>query len=144
MTPAEIDLVQGSFAKVVPIKDQAAALFYARLFDVAPDVRPLFKADLSEQGSKLMATLGVAVNGLKDLEAIVPVAQDLARRHLDYGVLAEHYPLVGVALLDTLEKGLGADFTPETKRAWVKAYTTLAGVMCEAAYGVQPAAGQAR
>jgi len=134
MEETDIQLVQDSFAKVVPIKDTAAELFYARLFEIAPEAKPLFKGDMSEQGSKLMATLGVVVNGLRDLDAIVPVAQDLAIRHLGYGVEARHYDYVGAALLDTLEKGLGDDWMPQTASAWTNAYSTLSGVMKAAAY----------
>lgn len=134
MTPDQIQLVQTSFGKVEPIANQAAAMFYGRLFDLAPEVRPLFKSDLSAQGRKLMATLGVVVRGLTNLEAIVPAAEALAVKHVDYGVKAEHYAPVGEALLWTLEQGLGGDFTAETKSAWAAAYATLSGVMIKAAY----------
>ncbi|MHB0952237.1 MAG: globin family protein [Allorhizobium sp.] len=132
MTPEDIDLVQSSFAKVVPIREAAASLFYGRLFEIAPEVKPLFKGDISEQGRKLMTTLGVVVNGLKNLEAIIPAAEGLAVKHVAYGVRAEHYPPVGEALIWTLEQGLGDDFTPETRAAWIAAYTTLSGVMIAA------------
>ncbi len=102
MTPDQIQLVQSSFANVLPIADDAAALFYSRLFEIAPEVKPLFKSDISQQGRKLMATLGVVVNGLTHLEAIVPAAEALAVNHLSYGVKAEHYVPVGEALLWTL------------------------------------------
>ncbi|TYC56377.1 hemin receptor [Rhodobacterales bacterium] len=134
MTPDQIQRVQTSFGKVAPIANQAAAMFYARLFDLAPEVRPLFKGDLAAQGGKLMATLGVVVKGLSNLEAIIPAAETLAVRHVDYGVRAEHYQPVGEALLWTLEQGLGSDFTDETKSAWGAAYATLSGVMIKAAY----------
>ena len=134
MDSAQIDLVQQSFAKVAPIAPAAAKLFYGRLFEIAPEVRPLFKNDMDEQGRKLMMTLGVVVNGLKRLDEIVPVAQRLAIRHVDFGVEAEHYAPVGAALLWTLGRGLGDDFTPEVEQAWTAAYTTLAGVMVAAAY----------
>ena len=135
MTDDDITLIQDSFAKVVPIKDAAAETFYADLFETAPEVKPLFgNSDMSEQGSKLMATLGVVVNGLRDLDKIAPVAQELTVRHVDYGVKAEHYGAVGASLLRTLEKGLGDAFTPATKDAWTGAYTVLAGVMTSAAY----------
>ncbi|GGF45885.1 hemoglobin [Azorhizobium oxalatiphilum] len=133
MTPSQVELVQSSFAKVVPIADTAAGLFYGRLFEIAPEVKPLFKGDIAEQGKKLMATLAVVVNGLTRLEAIVPAAQVLARRHVAYGVREEHYAPVGAALLWTLEQGLGPDFTPEVKAAWAEAYTLLSGVMIAAA-----------
>ena len=132
MTPDQISLIQSSFAKVAPIADQAAALFYGRLFEIAPEVKPLFKSDITEQGQKLMGTLAVVVQGLDTLETIVPVAENLARRHVDYGVMAAHYAPVGAALIWTLEQGLGDDFTPETRAAWVEAYTLLSDVMITA------------
>lgn len=136
MDATTIKLVQESFAKVVPIKDAAAEIFYADLFETAPQVKPYFaNSDMKEQGSKLMATLGVVVNGLKDLDKIVPVAQELAVKHVDYGVKAADYDAVGASLIRTLEKGLGDGFTPDVKEAWLAAYTTLAGVMKDAAYG---------
>jgi nitric oxide dioxygenase len=135
MDDKTITLVQESFAKVVPIKDAAAEIFYADLFETAPEVKPYFaNSDMKDQGSKLMATLGAVVNGLRDLDKIVPVAQKLAIGHVDYGVKPEDYDKVGASLLRTLEKGLGDAFTPEVKEAWTTAYTTLAGVMKEAAY----------
>ncbi|QRG06523.1 hemin receptor [Xanthobacter dioxanivorans] len=133
MVPSQIDLIQDSFRKVLPISDQAAALFYGRLFEIAPQVKPLFKGDMSVQGAKLMSTLGVVVAGLKDLPKVVPAAEALARKHVDYGVKTEHYAPVGAALLWTLEQGLGADFTPEVKAAWTEAYGLLSSVMISAA-----------
>ncbi|WP_454916578.1 globin family protein [Xanthobacter sediminis] len=137
MTPDQIELVRASFAKVAPIKDTAAGLFYGRLFETAPQVKPLFKGDMGEQGRKLMATLAVVVNGLKDLDAILPAVKALAVKHVDYGVRPEHYALVGAALIWTLEQGLGDDFTPETRAAWLSAYTILSDTMIAAAH--QPA-----
>lgn len=135
MNDDQITLVQESFAKVVPIADTAAGIFYADLFETAPEVKPYFSnADMSEQGKKLMMTLGAVVNGLRDLDKVVPVAQRLAVRHVDYGVKAEDYGKVGASLLRTLEQGLGDDFTPATYEAWASAYGTLSGVMIAAAY----------
>ncbi len=133
LTPHQIELIQDSFAKVVPIADTAAAVFYGRLFEIAPQVKPLFKGDMSLQGAKLMATLGMVVAGLSDLGKIVPAAESLARKHVAYGVKDEHYAPVGAALIWTLERGLGPDFTPETKAAWVEAYGILSSVMIAAA-----------
>src|SRR5262245_7681558 len=110
MTPEQIEDIQASFAKVVPIAPAAAALFYDRLFTIAPEVKPLFKGDIKEQGKKLMSTLAVVVNGLKNLDAVLPVAQQLAVKHVGYGVKAEHYAPVGAALIWTLEQGLKDDF----------------------------------
>jgi hemoglobin-like flavoprotein len=140
MTPDQINLVQSSFAKVVPIADVAAGLFYGRLFEIAPEVKPLFRSDMREQGRKLMTTLGVVVSGLKNLDAILPAAKVLAVKHVAYGVAAAHYKPVGEALIWTLEKGLGDDFSSETRTAWLAAYGALSGVMIAEAYGAEAAA----
>ena len=140
MTPDQIDDIQTSFAKVLPISQIAAGLFYERLFIIAPEVKPLFKGDMTQQGNKLMATIAAVVNGLKNLDAVVPVAQGLAVRHVAYGVKPEHYGPVGAALIWTLEQGLQGDFTPKVREAWVAAYNTLSGVMIAAAYPAPEAA----
>jgi len=141
MTPDHVKLVQQSFAKVAPISETAAVLFYDRLFEVAPKVKAMFPADMTEQHRKLMATLAVVVNGLGDLESVLPAASALAKRHVSYGATAEHYPVVGAALLWTLEKGLGDGWTPEVAEAWTAAYGTLSGFMISEAYG-QPQAAE--
>ena len=133
MTPEHVKLVRESFAKVAPIAPLAAALFYGRLFEIAPEVKPLFKGDIAEQGRKLMQVLAVAVGGLDDLPALVPVVQDLGRRHVRYGVSDAHYGVVGEALLWTLGQGLGDGFTPAVKEAWIAVYTVLADTMKQAA-----------
>jgi hemoglobin-like flavoprotein len=135
MNPHEIELIKGSWAKVVPIREQAAELFYGKLFEMDPNVKPLFKGDMKEQGRKLMMMLNTVVTSLEKLEALVPAVQDLGKRHLQYQVKAEHYDTVGAALLWTLGAGLGDAFTDEVKAAWTKAYVTLATVMKQAAYG---------
>jgi len=135
MTPEQVELIQRSFAKVAPISDTAAALFYGRLFEIAPEVKPLFRGDMAEQGRKLMATLAVVVNGLSKLDTVLPAVSGLAKRHVAYGVKASHYTPVGAALLWTLEQGLGPAWTPELAAAWTAAYTTLSGFMIDEAYG---------
>jgi nitric oxide dioxygenase len=133
MTPEQIALVQNSFKKVAPIADQAAAVFYKRLFELDPDLKALFKGDMVEQGKKLMQMISVAVNGLTRLDEIVPAVQQLGKRHVGYGVTQAHYQTVGSALIWTLELGLGSAFTPRVKDAWVAAYTLLSDAMIEAA-----------
>jgi hemoglobin-like flavoprotein len=140
MTPHQIDLVQSSFAKVAPIADTAAVIFYDRLFEIAPEVRPLFHGDMAEQRRKLMTTLGVVVNGLKNLDAVLPAARTLAVKHVGYGVKASYYTPVGEALIFALDRGLGPDFTSEVESAWLAAYGALSSVMIAAAYGEQDAA----
>ena len=132
MTSEEKMLVQTSFAKVVPIAEIAAELFYTRLFELDPALRPLFKGDMAEQGRKLMATLKLVVFSLDRLDDILPAVKKLGARHATYGVKDEHYAIVATALLWTLEQGLGPDFTPETKTAWTEAYPALAGAMTNA------------
>lgn len=127
-------LVQDSFrTQVQPIADAAATLFYARLFELDPNLRPLFKTDPAVQRRALMAMLGTAINGLDHLDALVPVVENLGRRHQGYGVADRDYDTVGQALLDALQQGLGDGFTPEIRAAWAEAYTLLASVMRDAA-----------
>ena len=125
--------VQESFAAVMPIADDAAALFYRRLFELDPSLERMFKGDMTEQRRKLMQMLTAAVKGLDRLDQLVPVVEDLGRRHAGYGVADSHYDTVGAALLWTLEKGLGNAFTPEVKDAWIAVYGLLAGTMKNAA-----------
>ncbi|MFA6236035.1 MAG: methyl-accepting chemotaxis protein [Bacteriovorax sp.] len=126
-------LVKESFKKVVPISEAAAKIFYDRLFVLDPDLRSLFGSNLVDQGKKLMAMLAAAVKNIDDPEKLIPVLEDLSRRHIEYGVEDSHYETVGKALLDTLKKGLGKDFTPEVKGAWTAAYGLISSVMIEAA-----------
>jgi hemoglobin-like flavoprotein len=140
MTPDQVKLVQDSFSKVAPISETAALLFYDRLFEIAPQVKAMFPADMTEQRKKLMAMLAAVVGGLGNLSSILPAASALAKRHVGYGAKAEHYPVVGAALLWTLEKGLGEGWTPELAAAWTAAYGTLSGYMIAEAYGSSQAA----
>jgi len=140
MTPNQIKAIQDSFAKVAPISEQAAALFYGRLFEIAPAVKPLFRGDMTDQGRKLMATLAVVVNGLGNLHDVLPAASALAKRHVDYGVKAEDYTPVGAALLWTLQQGLGKAWTPDLAQAWGAAYALLSDYMIGEAYSRSVAA----
>ena len=134
MTPKQVQLVQKTWKLVAPISEQAAELFYGRLFQLDPSVRRLFKSDMKQQGRKLMQSLAIVVNGLTDTEKLVPVLEEMGRRHLDYDVFEQHYDTVGAALLWTLEQGLGDAYTPEVAEAWTAAYSLAADVMKSAAY----------
>jgi len=140
MTLEQVAVVQQSFAKVAPIADRAAVMFYDRLFEIAPQVKAMFPADMAEQRQKFMAMLAVVVNGLSNLESVLPVASALAKHHVTYGAKPEHYPVVGSALLWALERGLGDAWTKEVADAWTAAYGTLSGYMIEQAYGRPQAA----
>ena len=133
MTPLQIDLVQDSFALIVPRLAEASAIFYQRLFALAPETRAMFKGDLAEQGRKLMQVLATIVRNLTDLGPLLDSVDYLAQRHVGYGVRDEHYALVGEALMETLQECLADSFTKRTERAWGYAYTILSGRMIRAA-----------
>lgn len=132
MTNEQIDLVRASFAKIEPVAEEAAVLFYAKLFELDPDLRRLFKTDIGKQGRKLMQMLETAVNGLDRLDELVPSVRALGERHRAYGVADRHYETVGAALLWTLDQALDADYTPETNAAWTAVYSLLAETMKDA------------
>ena len=134
ITARQVSLIQSSFEKVKPISEQAAEIFYNRLFYYDPSLKRLFKSDIKGQGMKLMSVLGVAVASLKDLDGLVPTLQKLAKQHVSYGVKAEDYTPVGNALLYTLKQGLGPAFTPELRKAWIDLFHVVTSVMREAAY----------
>lgn len=133
MTEEQIQLVQTSFAQLTPIAHTVPALFYGRLFELAPMLKELFRNDMQTQGAKLMQALALVVESLHNLAPLLPMVQALGKRHVHYGVQAADYDTVGAALLWTLEQGLGSAFTPATRDAWTQAYTTLATVMRDAA-----------
>lgn len=141
MSPDQKNLVQTTWAKVVPIADAAAGLFYERLFDIDASTRPMFKnTDMVEQRRKLMQALAAVVNGLDNLAPLIPALEKLGRNHMHYGVTDKHYDSVGAALLWTLERGLKDDWTREARDAWTAAYGAVAGVMRNAAQSVAVAA----
>ena len=141
MTPEQIRLIRQSWQKISPIADTAATLFYQRLFELDPSLRALFPENLANQRAKLMNMLAVVVNNLDALRPLIPTIQALGRRHVNYGVRAEHYATVGAALLWALGQGLGEDFSDEVRDAWTAAYGVLSSTMCEAARTVEaPAA----
>jgi hemoglobin-like flavoprotein len=136
MLSAEKKLIQDTWAQVVPIADRAATLFYQRLFEVDPSARSLFRTtDMAQQRKKLLQVLSVAVSSLDNLGALRKTVEDLGRRHAGYGVKDAHYDSVGVALLWTLEQGLGSAWTPEVAAAWTEVYGLLSGIMRQAQQG---------
>ena len=134
MNTEKIALVRSSWQQVLPIKDTAAQLFYGQLFELDPSLRSMFRGDMVEQGRKLMAMINTVVNSLDKLGPILGRIEELGRGHVAYGVTEAHYDTVGNALIWTLGQGLGEQFTPAVKEAWVEAYTTLASTMKQAAY----------
>jgi hemoglobin-like flavoprotein len=140
MTPQQQQLIRSTWAMVTPIADTAATMFYDRLFELDPSLRPMFaRTDMPAQRRNLVGTLAVVVKGIDKLETLIPAVEALGRRHTGYGVQERHYATVGQALLDTLAAGLGAAFTPEAHDAWAEAYGLLAGVMIAASQETQEA-----
>ena len=132
MTPRQITLLRQTFGRVLPLRDIAAQLFYARLFEIDPSTRPMFRGHLQAQGAKLMSALGTAVRSLDRLDDLLDDLRSLARWHAHYGVTNSHYANAGAALLWALERSVGPDFTPEVREAWASLYHLVAGVMMEA------------
>ncbi|ULH18338.1 globin domain-containing protein (plasmid) [Deinococcus sp. KNUC1210] len=133
MQQRTVELVQTSFAQVQPIAAVASTLFYARLFELDPALKVLFRGDMNEQGHKLMTMLGIAVANLNKPEIVMPALRKLGERHAGYGVTDAHYDTVGAALLWTLEQGLGPAFTPEVRNAWTAVYVLVSDTMKAAA-----------
>ena len=135
MTPQQVALIHDSFAEIVPMSDQVAEIFFNRLFEIAPHVRPLFRGDMAEQRVKFMATMSMLVNSLGNLDIVLPAAGKLATRHVRYGVTPEHYPVVGQALLWTIQRTLGLNWTTDVAAAWIEAYGIISRHMIGKAYG---------
>lgn len=125
LTAHHKQLIQSSFQQVLPISDTFVRTFYDKLFELAPDTKHLFVNSLEEQGSKLMAMLVTAIKGLDRFEELLPALRGLGQRHVAYGVKCEHYTVTGKALLLTLEKLMGDNFTDEVRAAWTALYDAL-------------------
>jgi hemoglobin-like flavoprotein len=138
MTPRQMEIVKLSFARIMPFKDQAAELFYCRLFELDPSLRLMFRSDMAEQKQKLMLALSMVVSNLEKMDSLLPAARELGRRHKSYGVRNRHYDVVGAALLWTLEIGLGTGWSNELAEAWRTAYDRVAAAMVQGAESAEP------
>jgi nitric oxide dioxygenase len=136
MTDDEVDLLHLGLRLMRERKELAAALFYPRLFEIAPDTRPLFSDDIIGQTEKTIFACAAVVGQIQEVDREGSLCSELAKRHVAYGVKPQHYPLVGKAVLSIMEEVLGeAHFTPEMEAAWVKAYDRIARAMVRTAYG---------
>jgi hemoglobin-like flavoprotein len=138
LSPGEVELVQRSWRSVHLVGDTAAEMFYGKLFNLAPEVRSLFKSDLRDQGRNLTAMISVAVHSLGRPEKILVAVRQLGARHAAYGVRERHYAVVGAALLWMLEQVLGEGWTAQVAAAWQAAYAMLAAAMQEGACEFSP------
>ena len=131
MSPETNELLKTTWAKVIPISDVAAGLFYERLFTLDPSLQRLFKnADMKEQRQRLVQALNAVINSVDDLPSLIPTLEILGRNHVRYGVEDRHYETFGSALLWTLEQGLKEAWTPAAKSVWVVAYSTVSDAQC--------------
>jgi hemoglobin-like flavoprotein len=134
MTSYQIGIIKSSWQAAAALGDAAGELFYGRLFEIAPEVKPMFsQITIKEQSKKLLSMLSYVINKLDRLQDILDEVAKLAQRHVHYGVKPEHYTVVGEALLWTLEKGLAEKWNDELKEAWTTCYVTLSGAMVHAA-----------
>ncbi|MGN6817134.1 MAG: globin domain-containing protein [Sphingomonas sp.] len=137
MKPSQIDLVRDSFVGILVDRDSAARLFYGRLFELAPDTRPLFRNDMTEQGRLLIEALAWIVTGLSRLDAMLPCVRKLAERHVGYGVEDRHYAVVGRALLHMVKTHGGPKVDAATLEAWTIAYAIVSDAMIDASRDVR-------
>jgi hemoglobin-like flavoprotein len=129
--------LEASFDHVAPRGDELMDVFYRRLFAVAPAVRPLFAdADLKRQKGMLLAALVLIRKSLRNLEAVTPTLRNLGARHVRYGALPEHYPVVGQVLIASMAEVAGDAWTVDYELAWTEAYTVLSGAMLDGAASV--------
>ena len=130
MTQKQTELVKSTWSMVAAMDHVAVGqLFYNRLFEIAPQVKPMFRNPIDEQSKKLFAMISYVIAKLDKLDTILAEVAKLAQRHAGYGVQPNHYTIVGEALLWTLERGLAENWTEETKDAWIECYTTLSNAM---------------
>ncbi len=130
----QVELLEESFGKVAPQADAFVGSFYDNLFTDYPAAKPLFEhTDMPKQKQMLKGGLVMVVQNLRNPEKLQAALGGLGARHVKYGALPDHYPLVGNSLLKTFEQYLQGDWTPEVKQAWVDAYGAITALMLEGA-----------
>src|ERR671932_573378 len=129
-----VEILEQSFEQIKPRAEEFAASFYENLFTLYPEVKPLFaKTDMTNQKKKLLNSLVLVVENLRNPEALGSVLNALGGRHVGYGAIANYYPAVGEALLSTFEQYLQQDWTGEVKQAWVDAFSAITALMLKGA-----------
>jgi hemoglobin-like flavoprotein len=139
MTPEQKWMVRRSFPAIATLSRAISMLFYGRLFQVDPSLRPMFKQDIEVQGRKLMDMLSALMSHIDSIEDMIPLLKALGQRHVGYGVRPEHYPLVANSLIWAIAMALDEEFDPELRNAWKTLIELVAGVMKEGAAEVPPA-----
>lgn len=132
--PLNVEVLESSFEQIKPHSRDFAATFYSNLFVHYPHVRTLFaKTSMEDQYEKLMVSLAYVLENLRHPHLWRDALKSLGGRHVEYGVIQAHYPIVGAALLQALESHLGSRWTPDVKQAWADAYGTIVDLMLEGA-----------
>jgi hemoglobin-like flavoprotein len=130
----QIELLETSFQAIVPCGEAFVKTFYERLFSHFPQTRAFFvSTDMKEQRKKLLGALALVIQNLRKPEVLKGALQGLGQRHVAYGVLPEHYPIVGTVLLETFADFLGERWTPAYHDAWAEAYEVVCAIMLEGA-----------
>lgn len=130
----QVETLERSFDQIKPVADDFVSSFYDNLFTDYPAAKPLFEGTaMEEQKPKLLKSLVLVIQNLRNPDVLGGALKGLGARHVQYGALPEHYPLVGNSLLKTFEQYLGTDWTPEVKQAWVDAYGAISEIMLEGA-----------
>ena len=130
----DLDALETSFDLVAPKGDELVETFYARLFETAPSVKPLFaSSDMNHQRTMLLSALVLLRKSLRDVDAIVPALKRMGARHVGYGAAPAHYPVVGEVLIGSMAEIAGPAWEPRFERAWGEAFAVVAGAMLEGA-----------
>lgn len=141
MDAEHVRLIREGWAQVAPRSDETAKVFYTRLFELAPETRPMFAhVDMDALGGKFMDMIGTLIRLLDEPGDLVTQTIPTARRHASYGVTDHHLDMAGVALLDALQETLGDAFTPDARHAWARLYDLTSAVMRRASQRVAPTA----
>jgi hemoglobin-like flavoprotein len=137
MTPDQVYLIRKSFAELSRHDHVAALVFYRRLFEIDPALRPLFVGDIEQQAKKLIDMLAALISMIERPVGLDMELRAMGARHLDYGVKDEHYATVGAALIDMLSEVLGGKFTPQMREAWLALYGAVEATMKRGAADAQ-------
>lgn len=130
----QVEKLENSFEKVKPQADAFVTSFYGNLFTDYPQAKPLFEeTDMAKQGQKLLQSLVLVIENLRKPDVLGGALKGLGARHVQYGALPEHYPLVGNTLLKTFAEYLGTEWTDDVQQAWVDAYGAITTIMLEGA-----------
>jgi NAD(P)H-flavin reductase/hemoglobin-like flavoprotein len=125
--------LQHTFSLVSAHGDEVPLYFYSHLFVSHPETRSMFPASMAGLRDRFVGALLRIIGNIDQVEAVIPYLQQLGRDHRKYGVVAEHFPVVGRSLLATLEHFLAEEWSPDLATDWASAYDLVAQVMIDAA-----------